>query len=255
MGEPLRRTAARHPGRALGVLAAVAVLGSGLAAGWSDRLALSTTDSRTAPLRVEVRGGQPVGSPAFRVAVRTMRAQLTSNPAVAGVRERRRGAPAGSVLLVRFEVAGGRRDAAIARIERNLDPGPLTIGFKGPVAEVRAAKDAALDDLVLLLAALPVVALVAAATLGVRPAGAALLAAGAASVLACLVCELLAEAIDVSWLALVGAVAGGSLLCLQLCAIARSGATAGAVWTAALAGATTFGATALLGVGYLASLG
>lgn len=255
MGERLRTTAAQHPGRALGVLAAVAVLGAALAAGWTDRLALSTSDSKGAALQIQLRGGLPAQSATYRVAVRTMRIQLSGDPAVAAVRERRNSGAGSTLLLVRFDVGGRRRDAAIERIERNLDPGPLTIAFSGPAAAVRIAKDDALDDLVLLLLALPVVALIAAGTFGVRPAGAALLAAGAASALATIGCELLADAIDVFWLALVGATAAGTLVALQLCAMARAGAAPAALWGSGIAAAATFAATAALGVDYLASLG
>ena len=256
MGERLRTTAAKHPGRALGVLAAVAVLGTALAAGWSDRLALSTTESKVTTLHVQVRGAIPARSPTFQVAVRTMQAQLIADPAVVAVGER---LPKGStnliLLLVSFDVGGQRRDAAIERIQRNLDPGPLTLAFKGPVVAVRIAKDDAVDDLFLLLIALPFVALIAAWPLGVRPAGAALLAAAASSALAAVACELLGGPIDVSWLALVGAAAGGTLLTLQLCAMARSGAGPAPLWGSGLAAAASFGAAAILGVGYLGSLG
>jgi hypothetical protein len=255
VGERLRTTAARHPGRALGVLAAVAVLGSALAAGWTDRLALST-ESEEGALRVQVRGGLTVRAPVFRVAVQTMRAQLSTNSAVATVQERKPNTDARStVLVVRFNVSGSRRDTAIARIERNLDPGPLTLSFKGSTSAVRAAKDDVLEDLVLLLLALPLVALIAAGTLGIRPAGAALLAAGASSAVAAIACELLGGAFDTSWLGLVGAAAGGTLLSLQLCAMARTGSTPAVIWGAGLAAAATFGAAAVLGVDYLGSLG
>ena len=213
VGERLRTTAAQHPGRALGVLAAVAVLGTALAAGWTNRLALSTTESKGAALQVQVRGALPARSATFRVAVRAMRAQLFADPAVAAVREQGRKRSTNSILLlVRFDVKGQKRDAAIGRIQHNLDPGPLTLAFKGPVVAVRIAKDDIVDDLFLLLLALPFVTLIAAGMLGVRPAGAALLAAGATSALAAIACELLGGPIDVSWLALVGAAAGGTLL-------------------------------------------
>jgi hypothetical protein len=255
MGERLRTTAARHPGRALGLLAAAAVLCCALAAGWTERLTLSSSESK-GPLQIQVRGGVPADSAASEVAVRTMQSQLEANPVVATVDERRGDQDASStVLVVRFEVGGRKRDEAIAHIQHNLDPGSLTVAFRGPAAAARAAKDDALDALVLLLIALPVVGLIAAASLGIRPAGAALLAAAAASGVAALACELLAGAIDVSWLSLVGAAAGGTLLVLQLCAMAGGGATPAHLWGAGLAAALVFGASALLGVDYLASLG
>jgi hypothetical protein len=256
VGERLRTTAAQHPGRALGVLAAVAVLGTALAAGWTDRLALSSADANGAALRIDVRGELPASSATFRVAVRTMRAQLGADPAVRALRERRpSGITNSTLLLVGFDVGGQGRDAAIARIERNLDPGPLTAAFGGATVTVRAARDDALDDLVLILLALPLVALIAAATLGVRPAGAALVAAAAAAALASLGCELMALVIDLYWLALVGASAGGALLTLQLCALLRAGAGPAALWGSGLAAAGAFGAIAALGVGYLTSIG
>lgn len=254
VGERLRRRAAQHPGRALGMLGAIAVLGTALAAGATERLALSSSGGAGPALRIQVSGPLPTRSPTFRVAIRTMRAQLAADPAVRAVRQRRRGSRA-ATLLVAFEVGGQRRDAAIARIRRNLDPGPLSLEFTGPEAVVAAARDDALGDLVLLALCLPFVALIAAGTLGIRPAGAALLAAAAASALASLICELVGGAIDVSWLALVGATAGGTLVALQLCALLRAGAGAGIVAVVALAAAATFGASAALGVGYLSSVG
>src|SRR2546430_17162626 len=141
VGARLRTTAARRPGRALGVLAAVAVLGSALAAGWTDRLTLSTSESSGPALRIEARGPFAAKSPTFRVAVRTMRSQISTNKAVAGVREQRlKRNPDSSLLLVRFDVGGHARDAAIASIEHGLDPGPLTLAFKGSIVEVNAAK-------------------------------------------------------------------------------------------------------------------
>ncbi len=182
-------------------------------------------------LQVQVRGALPARSATFRVAARTMRAQLSADPLVAAVREQGRKRSTNSILLlVRFDVKGQKRDAAIGRIQHNLDPGPLTLAFKGPVVAIRIAKDDIVDDLFLLLLALPFVTLIAAGMLGVRPAGAALLAAGATSALAAIACELLGGPIDVSWLALVGAAAGGTLLSLQLCAMARSGAGPAALW-------------------------
>lgn len=255
MGERLRRIAARHPRRALGVLAAVAVLGTALAAGWTERLTLTSSESKGA-LRIQVRGGLPAGSPTFRVAVQTMRAQLSAYPAVAGVGERRPMEGGNStLLLVGFDAGGSRRDATIARIERNLDPGPLELSFKGPAATLTTAKDAVLDDLALLLPALALIALIAAATLGVRLAFATLLAAAAASALAALACEALGGPLDVSWLALVGAVSAGTLISLQLCAMARSGARPAAIAGAGLAAAAAFAAVAALDVDYLAALG
>lgn len=256
VGERLRSTAARHPGRAVGVLAAIAVLGTALAGGWTERLALSSNATRQAPLQIRVTGALPAGSGAFRVAVRTMRSQLAANPAVAAVHERRiEGQPRATVLVVRFEVGGRRRDAAIARIESSLDPGPLQLSFRGEAAAARAAKDAAIDDLYLLLASLPAIALLAVALLGLRAGGTALLAAAAAAALSALLSELAAGAFDVSWLALAGAAAGGSLVTLQLCAMARADAGSAPICAAALAAAVPFAATALLGVDYLAGLG
>jgi hypothetical protein len=253
VGERLRSTAAQHPGRALGIIAAVAALGIALAAGATERLALSGSHDSRGALRIKVSGPLPPRAPAYRVAVRTMRTQLSVNPAVRAVRERQRGGRV--TLVVEFGAEGQKRDAAIARIRRNLDPGPLSLRFGGTEALVAVARDDALDDLYLLALCLPVVALIAAGTVGVRPAAVALLAAAAASALASLLCELLGGAFDVSWLALVGAVAGGTLLSLQGCALLRAGAGPATVSAAALAAAATFGSVAALGVGYLGSIG
>ena len=236
------------------MLAAIAVLGTAVAAGATERLALSSAGGAGPSLRIQASGPLPARSPAFRIAIRTMRARLAADPTVQAVRERRRG-PRAVTLLVAFEVDGQRRDAAIARIRHNLDPGPLSLEFGGSEAVVAAARDNALGDLVLLALCLPLIALIAAATLGVRPAGAALLAAAAASALAALGCELVGGAVDVSWLALVGATAGGSLIALQLCALLRAGAGVGVAAAVALAAAATFGACGALGVGYLGSIG
>ncbi len=158
------------------------------------------------------------------------------------------------MLLVRLKAGGRKRDAALARIAKNLDPGPLTLEFRGPAAAARAAKDQAIDDLVLLLAALPLTASMLVLTIGLRGAGAALLAAAAAASLAALTCELLAGAFDVSWLSLVGATAAGMLVTLQLCSLGVAGARPGALLCAGAAAAATFGALAALEVDYLSSL-
>ena len=157
--------------------------------------------------------------------------------------------------MVGLRPGGRQRDAAIARIERDLDPGPLTLSFSGPTAAVRQATDDAIDALWPLAFGLLVLALAAVASLGRRAAGALLLAAAAASALAALVSELAGGRFDVSWLALVGAVSGGTLLSLQLYSMAAAGSSPGAVWAAGLAAAATFASVALLGVGYLTSLG
>jgi hypothetical protein len=188
--------------------------------------------------------------------VQTMRTQLSAYPAVAGVEERTPSRDGNStLLLVGFDSGASRRDATIARIERNLDPGPLTLTFQGPDSKLIAARDAVLDDLVLLLPALALVAVIATATLGVRLAGATLLAAAASSALAALICEALGGPLDVSWLALVGAVSAGTLVSLQLCAMARSGAGPAPILGAGLAATATFAAVAALDVDYLAALG
>jgi hypothetical protein len=256
VGARLRTIAAGRPGRALGVLAAVAVLGTAVAAGWTSRLTLSTVARSGPALQILLRGPMPAKAPAYRVAVRTMRSQLSTNQAVGSVRERRlKGDPDASLLLVRFRVSGHARDDAISGIEHALDPGPLTLSFGGSIVAVSTAKDDAIGDLYLLLFAFPLVALVAAAALGVRAAGAALIAAGAASALAALACELLGGPFDVSWLALVGATAGGTLLALQLCTLARSGTGPLALGAVAAAAAGCFGALAILGVDYLTWFG
>ena len=255
MGERLRTIAGQHPGRAVGVLAALAVLATALSAGATDRLTLSTTEARTPVLHIRAAGALAPGSAPFQVAVRTMRTQLSADPAVSAVRVApRRGREDFEVLLVRLKGAGRNRDSALTRIQRNLDPGPLTLEFRGPAAAVRAAKDQALDDLVLLLAALPLTALMLALTVGLRGTGVVLLAAVATVSLAALACELLAGVFDVSWLALAGAAAAGTLLTLQLSSIGVAGAGPATLLCAGAAAAAAFGALALLGVDYLSSL-
>ena len=255
MGERLRTIAGQHPGRAVGVLAALAVIATALSASLTDRLVLSTTDAKAPVLRIRAEGALAPRSAPFEVAVRTMRAQISTDPAVSAVRVAPH--PKGGrseVILVRLKGAARNRDAALARIQRNLDPGPLTIQFRGPAAAVRVAKDQAVDDLALLLAALPVTALILILTVGASGAGAALLAAAAATSLAALACELLAGAFDVSWLSLAGAGAAGLLVGLQLCALGVAGAPPATLLRAGLAAAATFGALAALGVDYLSSL-
>jgi hypothetical protein len=255
VGERLRTIAGQHPGRAVGVLAALAVLATALSAGSTDRLTLATTEAKTPVLHIRAVGALAPGSAPFEVAVRTMRTQLSADPAVSAVRVApRRQSEDFEVLLVRLKGGGRNRDAALTRIQRNLDPGPLTLEFRGPAAAVRAAKDQALDDLVLLLAALPLTALMLVLTVGLRGAGVVLLAAAAAVSLAALACELLAGLFDVSWLALAGAAAAGTLLTLQLSSIGVAGAGPATLLCAGAASAAAFGALALLGVDYLSSL-
>jgi hypothetical protein len=254
--ERLRGTAGEQPGRSLGVLAALAVLGTALAAGGIDRLSLSTERAPGPDLIIEVRGPGQARSGAYRVAVRTMRAQLSTERAVASVRERRVAKRANQTTLeVRLAEDGAEREEALERIERNLDPGPLTVRFAGELAALREARDETVDDLVLLLLALPLVALVLIGVLGTRAAGAAALAASAAAAVAALGCELLGGLFDLSVLALAGALAGGALAALQLCTAAASGAGVRTLLLAGLAGAVVFASLGLLGVGYLGAIG
>ncbi|MEK6277563.1 MAG: hypothetical protein AABM29_06080 [Actinomycetota bacterium] len=254
--EGLRTTAAGEPSLTLGVLAAVAVLGTALAARDVDRLSLSAAGAPRGDLIVEVREPAPAGSGAYRVAVQTMRLQLSADPAVASVRERPvRGHPRETALEVGLKPEGHEQEEALERFERNLDPGRLRISFAGEVATLRKARDDAVDDLALLLLAVPLVALVLVGVLGARRAGAAALAAAATAAGAALACELLGGLIDISVLALAGALAAGTLTSLQLTVAGAAGAGGRTLGLGAIASAAVFAALGLLGVGYLAAIG
>lgn len=256
MGQQLRTIAARRPGRVLAALAAVAFICAVLAGNGIERLALDGSDDSRPALTIHLHGAQPARSPAYRVVVRTMRAQLSADPAVTAVRKRPvAGDPRATNLAVRLGVAGSERDSAVSRIERNLDPGPLKVTFSGQTAVLREARDATIDDLDLLLLAAPFALLILAAALGARTGGATILAAAAASAVACLTCELLGGPFDISLLALIGAGAGGTLVALQLCALARAGAPTAALAAAGLAAGAVFGCLGLLGVGFVGSAG
>jgi hypothetical protein len=255
VAERLRATAEAQPGRTLGVLAAVAVLGIALAAAHSERLSLSGSGQSGSVLVVEVREVGPAQAGASGVVLRAMRARLSADPAVAAVHQRAGGGPGKVVLVARLGAEGVDRQRALERIESDLDPGPLQVSVSGPLGELRRARDETTGDLALLLLALPLAALVLVGVLGLRPAGAAALAAGAAVATASLACELAGEPLDLSLLALAGTATGGTLVSLQLCAIAAAGASTRTAVLAGCAAGAAFGSLALLGVGYLAAIG
>jgi hypothetical protein len=256
VAERLRTLAAGQPGRTLGTLAAVAVLGGAVAGGWTDRLTMSGPTQPGPALVVMARGSEPARSASYRVAIRTMRSQLSADAAVAAVRVRPvKGHPRRATLEISLAVTGADRDRAVERIQRNLDPGPLQIRFAGETATLEQARDDAFDDLTLLLLAAPVAALLLVGILGLRRGGATALAAAAAAASASLACELIGGVLDVSLLSLVGATAAGILVSLQLFTLAATNERSDVLLVSGLAAAAVFASLGLLGIGYLASIG
>src|SRR4051812_46961531 len=117
----LSRQVAQHPARTLTVLATVAAIGLALTALGFDNFVLGG-GGRSDKLLIHTRGREPARSPTYRVVLRTMRSQLTINPAVRSVRVRPvPGSPREAVLAVGFGSAdAGEREDAIGRIEANL---------------------------------------------------------------------------------------------------------------------------------------
>jgi len=253
----LSRLVAQHPARTLAVLAAIASLGFVATAAGLDNFVLGGGGKGSEKLLIQTSGREPARSPAYQVVLRTMRSQLSTNPAVHSLGLHYvAGQPRSAVLVVGFGDAGaGEREDAVGRIEADLDPGPLLVSYSGQSALLRAAREAIVHDLDLLLLALPLVLLLLVAALGPRPAAAVVLAVAATIGLASALCVALALVVDVSALALVGAGGSGLLTASQLCLLARRGADPAALGAASRAGAVVHLGLCLLGVSFLAWLG
>jgi hypothetical protein len=246
----------RQPDRTLAGIAVLAI-GCGILVGaGEDRLSLGGSGTTVTPLKIRVSGPLPVRSGPYRVALTVMRSSLRATPGVIAVS---RGPVSdngrATTLVVTLSDDPGQSEEAVEEIESKLDPGVLRISFAGGADELREARSQSIDDLRLLLLAVPLVALLAVATLGARGALATLFAAAAAVLGAGALCVGISLLVDLSVLALVGAAAAGIPCSVLLCALARRGAEPLTLFAAALASAVAFGSLAALGVGYLAALG
>lgn len=254
MDDWLGRQAARDPRLTVVVLAMIAALGVLVAVLEQDRL-VAGSGSGSSGLRIEVRGAEPVDSPAYAVAVRTMLAQLRADPAVATVRRGPIGTGRRSTsLIARLQGDARTREAAIERLGGSLDPGPLSIAVRGRAQSARQAREAVEAELDRVLLALPVIGLLLVGALGGGAAAAAVLAGLATGSAAAALCVAATFFVEVSALALVGATGAGALLGLELFALSLWLARLRAVLAAAVAAAGCFAALALLGQESLDSL-
>jgi RND superfamily putative drug exporter len=154
---PLADLALRRPGVLLAGNIAVLAVSLILAVGAPGRLGIgslalggSQGDHGPQPdLVVAVTGPAPVRSGPYRVALRVISSQLSSDPAVARVR--RGGISAGghatslAVSLTAGDDAARRR--AVGRIEGEIDPGPLRVQYGGEVATLVQARENLSGDL------------------------------------------------------------------------------------------------------------
>ena len=250
MSARLGRLGKRHPDRVLAGLALLAgACGFALGEG-QDRLELGGGE-RPPALVVRVSGPLPLKAPAAGVALEVMRSQLRADPAVASVAQGPVGRGTRRVLLrVRFADGAGT-EADVERVRSRLDPGILTVAFAGGAGMLRDVRDETLSDLLLLLLAAPLAALLGVAVLGSRHALAALFAGAAAVLGAGAAAVGLSLLTDVSVLAPIGAACAGIPVAVLLCGIGPGRAAT----AAALAAAAVFAAAALLGVEYLAWFG
>ena len=246
----------RHADRVLAGLAVLAAV-CGIVVGiGEERLTLGGSGLSTAPLVIRVSGTTPLRSGPNRVALEVMRARLRATPAVTGVElDPVTAAAHRTSITVRLADDPKSSEAAVSTIEAELDPGPLQIAFSGGASELREAREQTIEDLRLLLLAVPLAALILIAALGARAALATLFAGAAAVLGAGALCVGLSLFVDVSVLCLVGAAAAGIPSSVLFSGLERRAAEPRAVIAAALASAITFGSLAALGVGYLAAAG
>jgi hypothetical protein len=242
-------------GRGLAGLLAVAALGAIALALGGDRLTLAGEGEGRSRLEIEVRGAEPVESPAYQVVLETMLSQLRADPGVASAL---RGEVSGDGLETALEVEllgdASERDDTVSRLQSGLDPGPLELSFAGQAGDLHEAREGTVEDLRLLTLALPVVLLLA-AFIGPPAFLRAALAAAAAIGAATAVVVLAAPLLDSPAMALTGIAPLGLLLSLELFLLLRAGAPRRAASGAALVATTASLAILALGVGYLTSIG
>jgi len=247
----IRRSAARHADRALAGLALAAIACAALLAIGQDRLGLGEGEAART-LTARVTGPMPVESGPFRVSLDVITAGLEADPAVEEARPVP-GPPGSRRATVLIRLNGeGSAGAAVDRLRAGIDPGNLKITYRGPAVELENARDATLSDLLLLLVAAPLVALLGAWVLGPGRALAGLIAAGATAFGAGALCLAASLFADLSALALAGAACGG------LCAVHRFAAdpgleSEGPPAAPAVAAAGVLAAPALTGVPHLES--
>ncbi len=192
----------------------------------------------------------------YQVALSVMTAQLRAIPCsrIRAQGTDRRGGRS-TVLVVRLHGGPAQTNSAVARIESQLDPGPLRITFAGSAGELQDAHDQAFADLDLLLLAVPIALGLAVLLLGAGGALGATFALAATALGAGAACVGLAGIFDLSILALAGAACAGVPAALLASGLADDEAGPRRVFVSALAGAAVFGATALLGLGHVAGFG
>lgn len=233
MTSRLARLCARSPKALLGALGALTVVLGIYAAGVPERLAPSggalggsPSASAAADLAAELgfhpepalllvaSGAEPLSTPANDVALRTFKGQVESVAGVAAVRESARSGDGRSVLVAVHPEAD-LDDGAVTAIAEGigeLDPGILQVLVGGSHPTAVGARDVlGAEAPALALLALPLLALVLAASLGVRLGAAALLGALLAAAAAVTVVGVLGTVFD---LVAVGTVAAALLALL-----------------------------------------
>jgi hypothetical protein len=250
----IARIARRHPDQALALLGVAAAACGLYAAAGQDRLAIGGGPNGASRLLVRVQGPGKVGSPTFRIPLSVMTTALRSDTAVARVTRVVSADGRSATLVVHLSGSPAERSAAVGRIESGLDPGPLTITFSGEAGNATSDRDQALGDLpLLLLAALPAAAL-GIFLLGAGPALAALFCLAATVFAAAAVCVALADALDLTVLALVGAACAGVPAALLASGVVARRSSWRRLTVVAVAGALAFAAVAAIGAGGSRSL-
>ena len=245
----IARIARRRPDQALALLGVAAAACAVYAVSGQDRLALGGSSGAATQLEVHVHGQGTVSSPTFRIPLSVMTTALKSDSAVGSVKRVVAADKRSATLVVRLSGSPAERSAGLDRIESGLDPGPLTISFSGQAGNAKAERDQAFHDLpLLLLAALPATAL-AILLLGAGPALGALFCLAATVFATAAVCVALADALDLTVLALVGAACAGLPAALLASGLVAYASATRRLAAAALSGAIAFAAVAAAGAG------
>jgi MMPL family len=164
----------RRPWRVLVLAGVVLAAAIALAVGAPERLGIGSTqlDESAGPdLVVVTEGRVPASSRVYKVALHVIATGIEADPGVETARPAK--TPAGArTAAIEVELASsdeGDRQAAIARISKNLDPGPLHVAFTGETATLSAGRDSLGGDLWRLeLLVIPLALMILAGAIGLR---------------------------------------------------------------------------------------
>jgi hypothetical protein len=164
----------RRPWRVLALAGVVLAAVIALAVGAPERLGIGSTqlDEKAAPDLVVVTEGRiPANSRVYQVALHVIATGIEADPGVDTARPAK--APPGArTAAIEVDLASsdeGERQAAIARISKNLDPGPLHVAFTGETATLSAGRDSLGGDLWRLeLLVIPLALMILAGAIGPR---------------------------------------------------------------------------------------